>query len=483
MTRTRRELLQAGIGAVAGGFARATGCRTAAPRERAPLPEVCVIGSGFAGAHLSLRMLSLGHSVVLLEAGGVDVPPAVLEQRFRCEVSGNTPYPVQASRLIGPGGSSGHWSGILSRMWPDDFRMRSLYGIGADWPIDAAAVEGYLCEAQELLAGSGPPEAAAAEPPRSCPYPDETEGPGDAPSLNGGRWAFYQLARSRRFGAPVRLQDEEIPRLRRAKGALFLEGMQALRLHSENGRTIDAVVCIDAHGRLHRVRAQRFVVAAGAFESPRLLLQSKSRWHPEGLGNRGRHLGRNFSVHPAYRSHFASAALRRFRGRSYRSNSDEARLRRAGLDAIAWQVNVRADDVMLVAQTEVVGTPGNRLTVGQADEHGMSIPLVHLDLGDRDRRTLAQARGTIDALSDELADPGGDHRQEQRFRMHPAGMCRMANRAADGVVDADLKVFGVDNLYVSGACVFPTAGTCNPTLTVVALSLRLADHLHTLARQ
>jgi choline dehydrogenase-like flavoprotein len=46
-----------------------------------------------------------------------------------------------------------------------------------------------------------------------------------------------------------------------------------------------------------------------------------------------------------------------------------------------------------------------------------------------------------------------------------------------GVVDRDNRVFGVDNLYVSGACTFPTSGTANPTLTVVALTLRLADHL------
>ena len=47
----------------------------------------------------------------------------------------------------------------------------------------------------------------------------------------------------------------------------------------------------------------------------------------------------------------------------------------------------------------------------------------------------------------------------------------------DGVVDRDGRVFGVDNLFLAGACVFPSAGTSNPTLTVVALALRLADRL------
>jgi choline dehydrogenase-like flavoprotein len=53
----------------------------------------------------------------------------------------------------------------------------------------------------------------------------------------------------------------------------------------------------------------------------------------------------------------------------------------------------------------------------------------------------------------------------------------MAAQETDGVVDSNNRVFGVDNLFVSGASVFPTAGTANPTLTVVAMTLRLSDHL------
>ena len=49
--------------------------------------------------------------------------------------------------------------------------------------------------------------------------------------------------------------------------------------------------------------------------------------------------------------------------------------------------------------------------------------------------------------------------------------------AQTGVVDANCKVFGLDNLYVSGSSVFPTIGYANPTLTIVALALRLTDHI------
>ncbi len=60
---------------------------------------------------------------------------------------------------------------------------------------------------------------------------------------------------------------------------------------------------------------------------------------------------------------------------------------------------------------------------------------------------------------------------------HPAGTTRMAARPDDGVVDADLEVHGVRGLHVLGGSVFPTSGYANPTLTIVALALRLADHL------
>jgi choline dehydrogenase-like flavoprotein len=60
---------------------------------------------------------------------------------------------------------------------------------------------------------------------------------------------------------------------------------------------------------------------------------------------------------------------------------------------------------------------------------------------------------------------------------HHTGTTRMHDDAAQGVVDRNCRVHGVPNLYVAGSSVFPTAGAANPTLTIVALALRLASHL------
>jgi choline dehydrogenase-like flavoprotein len=60
---------------------------------------------------------------------------------------------------------------------------------------------------------------------------------------------------------------------------------------------------------------------------------------------------------------------------------------------------------------------------------------------------------------------------------HHMGTTRMHDDPSRGVVDRNCKVHGIDNLYVTGGSVFPTSGAANPTLTIVALTLRLADHL------
>ena len=60
---------------------------------------------------------------------------------------------------------------------------------------------------------------------------------------------------------------------------------------------------------------------------------------------------------------------------------------------------------------------------------------------------------------------------------HHTGATRMHRDPALGVVDADCRVHGVANLHVAGSSIFPTSGSANPTLTIVALALRLADHL------
>jgi choline dehydrogenase-like flavoprotein len=108
-------------------------------------------------------------------------------------------------------------------------------------------------------------------------------------------------------------------------------------------------------------------------------------------------------------------------------------------------------------------------------------------VGERERRTLERLTTTIAAefarlelgrvrLAHSLLEHEGWGPHPMDYNHH-MGTTRMSDDPGVGVVDASSRVHGIDNLYVAGSSVFPTAGVANPTLSIVALALRLADHL------
>jgi choline dehydrogenase-like flavoprotein len=151
-------------------------------------------------------------------------------------------------------------------------------------------------------------------------------------------------------------------------------------------------------------------------------------------------------------------------------------------------VRPRVRAVELFCRSEQEPNPDSRLTLdGERDRLG--VPRVKLDwrLSERDRRSvvaLTRAVGEEFARlrlgevipASWLAEPSG-WPDDLRGGPHHAGTTRMADHAADGVVNRDCRVHGVDNLYAAGTSVFATAGYANPAMTVVALALRTADHL------
>lgn len=125
--------------------------------------------------------------------------------------------------------------------------------------------------------------------------------------------------------------------------------------------------------------------------------------------------------------------------------------------------------------------PSSRVTLGEAsDALGMPKPHLHWHIGDQVRDSMRRMQGLLQqrlrAAGIGELEPGSG---EMAFTdaSHHMGTTRMSAAPADGVVDADCRVHGVRNLYVAGSSVFPSAGFANPTLSIVALSLRLARHL------
>jgi choline dehydrogenase-like flavoprotein len=139
----------------------------------------------------------------------------------------------------------------------------------------------------------------------------------------------------------------------------------------------------------------------------------------------------------------------------------------------------------LRAQAEQAPNPDSRVTLGSRRDR-FGLPVARLDWRPRpsDRASIRASQEAVDValraaglghVEFMLGDEEPPALLEGNF--HHLGATRMHSDPARGVVDADCRVYGVRNLYVAGSSVFPTYGCSNPTLTVVALALRLADHL------
>jgi glucose dehydrogenase len=450
--------------------------------------DVCVIGSGFAGVFLALRLARRGLRVGVVEAGrgttrGLEAGDP--SGRFRFVNTGQIAYDVNASRSISVGGTSLKWTGNVTRLSPSDFEQRSTFGIGADWPLTYDELAPYYCEAEEALSTVGHPFVDGAEPPRSCPYPTEKRGTyrGPARYLEGEPLPFFRVARSVREGGkgPVRLFEREIPQFLALPGARLLSNRQVTRLVTLDGATVDHAVAIRANGLEEQIRARTFVVAAGVVESARLLLLSRSTFFPDGLGNGSGLVGRHFNEHPSTTAIFEPRTRVDATAGTHRTYYYNDRLRGEGVDAAHLQLTTSKarPEVSWKLQPQIEARPENRVTLADSDldPFGNPIPSLAFGYSDLDRTTFERGTELYDRHLASLARDPASVRRVSEWRMHPAGTCRMAESGSEGVVDGSNRVFGVENLYVSGACVFPAAGTANPTLTVVALTLRLADHL------
>ncbi|MBF9033171.1 NAD(P)-binding protein [Rhodobacterales bacterium HKCCE2091] len=149
--------------------------------------------------------------------------------------------------------------------------------------------------------------------------------------------------------------------------------------------------------------------------------------------------------------------------------------------------------VRLELRGEQMPNPDSRVTLGpERDALGQRRAHLHWALGETDWRTMKVMAETVDAELQRLGlgrlDPApwiaGDAPawpDDLVGGHHHMGTTRMSDRPEDGVVDSDLKCHGIDNLWIAGSSVFPTASHVNPTMTVLALSLRLADHLEAAA--
>jgi choline dehydrogenase-like flavoprotein len=475
--------------------------------------DVCIVGSGPAGAVLAKQLADRGIDTLLIESGpprGSAQHPARIKPLDVYQSAGEIDYPVAITRFRGAGGTSNLWSGNCPRFYPLDFEPNPYTPANAPWPIRYEELEPYYTRAEgELRVGCGQQTRFA--PARSAPFPRAvaTYTPNVQRLLrqSAHELACQLLPRSDWEGKPVNTAVTHLPGFSTSPHGRLVCGATVTRILCEDDGRVSGLELRTADRAPRTVEARAYVIACGGIESTRLLLLSRSARFPNGLGNHSDLVGRCFMEHPG-----VAAATGTVRGVWNPLSSPELvscdqflteakhlgfggvrlglRTDRPRLDfdsnrplQVVWD-GVRAMrelNIALKAEIEMEPCPENRIRLDGSHSDGFGNPGTTLSMRftDNDRKTTRYCAELIQRV---LTDVGAERITEHTVRSygwghHHMGTCRMGDDPGTSVVDRNLAVHGADNVYIAGSAPFVTSSISNPTLTIVALSLRLADHL------
>jgi quinoprotein glucose dehydrogenase len=518
--------------------------------------DICIIGAGISAAMLAEKLSELRpqFSIIVVEAGRSIFD---LENRFNYRERemeyGENPWPRdfipdqaavgQISRTMAVGGQALHWGGACNRFSEEDLRLKSMYGLYEDWPIEWSELEKHYCEAERRLGVSGEPSLYA-EDRRSQPYP--------MPPMP----LSYDIAQMKAWGDQSGLKFQGIPQSKNTvqgydgrsvclrcgtcdicpTGAKYspdftfkrLLAKKKITLHDRTlvrkltlSETDNKISSAEAVQRDHpndpvQYRAKLFVVASGYTWSPYLLLLSSSSRFPNGLANRTGQVGK-FSTGHAFLSAFIEIdrdvtpdmnpmyglISREF----FRCRTDRPYVRH---DLRIWpsrgpgaRLKDESGQILLGEEVLTDWRARNKQSVarvrGYFDVHPDETSAVSLDSAHRndygdplpkvvhrnDKATEARWPGTKEHMNQVFArlakaDNGKILRtSDGDYLDHPAGGCRMGTDPANSVCDSYGRTHDHENLFVVGAPTLPTAGCTNGTLTFVALTLRSATEIAT----
>jgi choline dehydrogenase-like flavoprotein len=450
--------------------------------------------------------------------------------------TGEMHYPLNHARVKGVGGTSLHWQGMVMRLQKGDFTGENG---GDPWPIEYDDLQQYYAQAEQEIGVAGADDNPFS-PPRERDYPMPAFPPSHSDSIFAeacdelgitmhsvpnarnsesydGRGACVGYgtckpvcASGAKYDATVHIQRAE------DDGARVIDRAPVQRLeHDNEGDRIEAAVYATPDGTEHRQQARKFVLAAGGIEIPRLLLLSESEQYPDGLANSSGLVGRYFTDHlaarvggridqPTRQKHvgFFTSETHQFYDSDDHPPIKLEFLNYAGPSPVgdALRTDEWGDDLLNSLQDsygnylEVAGLvqqesrAENRVTLDpeRSDDHGNPVPEIEWSISDRDRQTIERAtevqRSILEELGAEIEWVVGPDTTGPTF--HHMGTTRMGADPESSVVDPQCRTHDLNNCWIPSSSVFVSAGAMNPTLTIAALSLRIADHLQeTLAQR
>ena len=458
--------------------------------------------------------------------------PADLAGSFRSESRDG----VSVDRIRVLGGRTLHWNAVVLRYAPSDFREHTIHGIEQDWPLSYADLAPYYDRIEQMIGVCGQDDHleilpdgkySMPPPPFRCseqilkrhasklgiPVIPVRKALNTRPSDN--RSACHYCGHCMDgcdVSAIYSTPGSMLPKARKTGNFTLRQNALAREILVDNNGLARAVSIVDREThREEEIRARTVVVCCATVESARLLLNSRSPRFPDGLANSSGVVGRYLNGHLGDSVNLYLEELEGTPPSNIDGCLDHAFIARYKTKqpsgAFDFQVNfsgfmfpfqaysvrgygsafknkVRAMQpgyLMLGGFGKVEARAENRITVdpNTKDRYGIPIAVMHFAFSDLDRAVFREMRNTVDDLCGSLKcqatkkmgqEPGG-------FASHEVGTVRMGADPRTSALNSFCQAHDVKNLYVTDGSSFTTSSEKNPTLTIMALSLRAAEHI------
>ena len=502
---------------------------------------VVIIGTGGGGGGLANELAPKGGKVVALEAGGRYLPEDYVNDEWESfgqlawldprttsgdwrvakDFSGLPAWIVKAV-----GGTTTHWAGASLRFQDHEWKALTNYGRvdGAnllDWPIDGAEMAPWYDKAETKLGVTRTGDRPGLPGNNNYKVLEKGALALGYKEVHTGRMAINSLEYDNRlacqqtgfcfqgckWGAKWSAAYTEIPAGEATGNLEVRERCHVARIeHNEAGK-VTGVVYFDANGAEQRQAARIVCVAGNTIESPRLLLNSASSMFPDGLANSSGQVGRNYMRHVTGSVYAVfDKPVRMWRGTTMAGIvQDEARhdpgrgfvggyeletlslglpFMAAFLDPGGWgrEFTTALDGYENMAGMWIVGEDmpqeTNRVTLNSEvkDQFGLPAPNVNFSDHPNDvamrNHAYQQGIAIYNAVGATRTFPTPPYPST-----HNLGTNRMSENARDGVVNKWGQTHDIPNLFISDGSQFTTGAAENPTLTIVALAIRQADHI------
>ncbi|MEO1296629.1 MAG: GMC family oxidoreductase [Cyanobacteria bacterium J06636_16] len=496
--------------------------------------DVIIVGAGAGGGTLAYALAPTGKQILLIERGDYlprekanwDADEIFLQRRYQADEqwldAEAHPFDPQSYYVVG--GNTKVYGAALQRMRREDFgELRHAEGVSPDWPISYEEFESYYTRAESLYKIHGQRGEDPTEPPMSAEYPfapfahapriqqvadqlaqkglhplhltlalDRNDAqPEQSPCIRCDTCDPYPCMLNAKCDAQIACVD---PALKYDNVTLLPNTKVTRLLTTANGRRIDRVE-IETNSGTDTLAATTVIVSCGAINSAALLLRSANEQHPNGLANSSDQVGRNLMKH----NHSALIAIaaepnptifqKTLAIHDYYFNGP---LQDYPLGQIQMTGKAKWQRLKQMAPTEL-----SQNWLEYLAQHSVDWWLTTEDLPDPNNRVTLTGNGQIKVTFIpnnlkphlELASVLEQHLKEIGFYMfwhkrmdlavfwHQVGTCRFGSDPKTSVLDTHCRTHDVENLYVVDASFFPSMGAMNPTLTIIANALRIADHL------